>query len=73
MLCAEEVLEGHEGIRSGLVENDLLVGVQLEAVGDAEDCLVGVDALLRDLLLLEEILGLVQQAQFAVRLGVVLG
>ena len=70
---AEEVLEGHEGIRGGLVENDLLAGVQLEAVDDAEDCLVGVDTLLRDLLVLEEIFGLVQQAQLvAVRLGVVL-
>ncbi len=74
VLGAEEVLEGHEGVRGGLVENDLLAGVQLEAVDDAEDCLVGVDTLLRDLLVLEEIFGLVQQAQLvAVRLGVVLG
>lgn len=74
VLSAKEVFQGEEGAGRSLVQLDFLAGVHLEALDDAEDCAVGVYALLGDLLVFEELLGLVLEAEFAlVGLGVVLG
>ena len=71
---AEEFFEGDEGLRCGFVQDDLLAFVEFVALDDAEDCVVGVDALQGDFLVLEEVFGLVQEADFiTVRLGIVLG
>lgn len=71
---AEEVFKGDEGFRGGLVQDDLFPFVQLIPLDNAEDGVVGVDAFLGDFLVLEEVFGLVQKADFvAVRLCIVLG
>lgn len=74
VLGPEEILKGYEGVRSGLVEDDLLAGIQLKAMDDAEDRIVRVYALRRYFLMLQEVLGFVQEAQLVtVGFGVVLG
>lgn len=74
MLSAEEVFQRQQGVGGGLVKEDFLAGVQLKSLDDTEDRVVSVYALGGDLLVLEELLSLVLEAEFAfVGLGVVLG
>ena len=74
VLSAEEVFQRQEGVGRGLIKDDFLAGVEFEAMDDTEDCAIGVDSFLRDFLVLQELFGLVLEAEFAlVGLGVVLG
>ena len=59
VFSTEEVFEGYEGLRGGFVEDDLLAFVEFVSLDDAEDGVVGVYALLGNLLVLQEVFGLV--------------
>ena len=62
VLSAEEVVQSHEGIGVGLIQDDDLTGVQLVSFYDAEDSLVSVYTFCREFLVLEELLSFVIEA-----------
>ena len=62
MLSAEEVVEGYEGVGVCFVQDDDFPGVELIPFYDAEDCIVSMDTLGGEFLVLEVVSSLVVEA-----------
>ena len=74
MLSAEEVVKSYKGIGACLVQDNNLSGVELVPFYDAEDCIVSMDTLGGEFLVLEVVCSLIVEADvLGVRFLVVLG